>query len=87
MKIEITDVENKTDRPNVSIQTQVSDVNLSEVYTGVGIKTEQGLFGVSQRDGGIEVMLDGKLVWSSFDLEENVESQKRTGLVGAFAKA
>jgi hypothetical protein len=45
-------------------------LELSEVYGGVGIRTDQGLFGIAQRDAGIEVMLDGKVVWSSSDLAE-----------------
>jgi hypothetical protein len=40
-------------------------MTLIEVYNGVGIDTDQGHFGISQRDGGIEVLLDGKIVWSS----------------------
>lgn len=44
------------------------DLTLSEVYNGVGIKTDQGLIGIAQRDSGIEVVLetkDGCLFWSS----------------------
>ena len=40
------------------------EVILSEVYSGVGIQTDAGLFGIAQRDGGIEVLLDGKTVWA-----------------------
>jgi hypothetical protein len=49
------------------MQITVKDNNiiLSEVYNGIGIQTDQGLFGIAQRDGGIEVMLNGQLVWSS----------------------
>jgi len=49
----------------------VADVTLQKVYNGVGIETDQGLFGIAQRDGGIEVMLNGKLVFSSSSLEEH----------------
>jgi len=49
----------------VKINTGSRDVELSRVYNGVGIETDQGHFGIAQRDSGIEVMLDGKLVWSS----------------------
>lgn len=38
---------------------------LSKVYNGVVIPTDQGRFGIAQRDAGIEVLLDGVLVWSS----------------------
>jgi hypothetical protein len=40
----------------------------SEVYSGIGIKTDVGLFGIAQRDGGIEVMLNGRTVWTSNEL-------------------
>lgn len=43
-------------------------VVLSEVYSGVGIETDMGLFGIAQRDGGIEIMLNGKTVWTSHGL-------------------
>jgi hypothetical protein len=41
------------------------DVTLRDVFTGVGIETDQGHFGIAMRDDGIEVLLNGKLVWSS----------------------
>lgn len=40
------------------------EIILSEVYSGVGIRTDAGLFGIAERDGGIEVMLNGKTVWA-----------------------
>ena len=60
-------------------------VVLSEVYSGVGIDTEMGFFGIAQRDGGIEVMLDGKTVWASFVLDRGgcngppTEPERRPG--------
>lgn len=44
---------------------------LSEVYSGIGIRTPAGLFGIAQRDGGIEVMLDGKTVWTSNEIADD----------------
>lgn len=44
-------------------------LTLSEVFSGVGVKTDMGLFGIAQRDGGIEVLLDGKTVWTSHEIE------------------
>lgn len=38
---------------------------LSHVFSGIGIKTDQGMFGICQRDGGIEVIHAGKIVYSS----------------------
>lgn len=45
------------------------DVYLSDVFSGVGIATDMGLFGIAQRDDGIEVMLDGKTVWTSHEIK------------------
>jgi len=44
---------------------------LSNVFNGIGIKTDQGIFGIAQRDGGIEVTLDGDLVFSSTEGPKN----------------
>lgn len=64
----------KIGSPEALQRTEI-DVHFGEVviqgcYNGIGIETDQGLFGIAQRDDGIEVMLDGKLVWSSMELEE-----------------
>ena len=45
-----------------------NELLLSDVYSGIGIETKMGTFGIAQRDDGIEVMLDGKTVWTSFKL-------------------
>jgi hypothetical protein len=52
----------------VKIEVEDGEIVLSEVYSGVGIKTDMGLFGIAQRDGGIEVMLEGKTVWTSHEI-------------------
>jgi hypothetical protein len=52
-------------KAGVELDVSGADVELVGVYNGVGIQTEQGLFGVCQRDGGIEVLLNGHTVWSS----------------------
>lgn len=44
---------------------------LSEVYSGVGISTDMGLFGIAQRDDGIEVALDGATVWTSHEIDKS----------------
>lgn len=51
--------------PHVDIDVAAEPVILRDVFCGIGIETDQGHFGIAQRDGGIEVMLDGVLVWSS----------------------
>jgi hypothetical protein len=50
------------------IQIVDGEIVLSEVYNGIGIQTDMGLFGIAQRDGGIEVMLNGKPAWTSHEL-------------------
>lgn len=37
----------------------------ADVFCGIGIKTDQGLFGIAMRDDGIEIMLDGDPIFSS----------------------
>lgn len=44
------------------------EITLSEVYSGVGIETDMGLFGIAERDGGIEVRFGGRTVWTSHDM-------------------
>lgn len=72
MKIEVLTDENGS-----------TGVYLSEVYSGVGITTDMGLFGIAQRDGGIEVMLDGKTVWTSHEIRgAGVFSSVQDDLIG-----
>lgn len=60
------------------IKGDADGIVLSEVYSGVGIKTDMGLFGIAQRDSGIEVMLDGKTVWTSHEIRvQRTEEQAR----------
>ena len=47
----------------------LDELNLRDVYNGLSIQTDQGTFGIAQRDGGIEVLLDGKLVWASTQMD------------------
>lgn len=67
MKIHLT---SPADPRTTTIETQ-HDVCLTEVYCGVGLPTDQGYFGVSMRDAGIEIVLtrpgadQHELAWSS----------------------
>ena len=65
MKILIGD--RKKPEEVVKIDNNGMDVTVEDCFTGIGVRTEQGLFGIAQRDGGIEVLLDGKPVWSSVE--------------------
>ena len=55
----------------MKIRADKDGIILSEVYSGVGIETDQGVFGICERDGGIEVLLDSKLIWSSRNGSQN----------------
>lgn len=55
----------KDDGPHVDVDVSSYPVTLRDVFCGIGIETDQGRFGIAMRDNGIEVLLNGKLVWSS----------------------
>lgn len=45
--------------------THLEGITILRAYNGIGFGTDQGTYGVAMRDGGLEVMLDGVIVWSS----------------------
>lgn len=45
--------------------TTTGELELEDCYNGIVVHTPRGAFGISQRDGGLEVLCDGKLVYSS----------------------
>jgi hypothetical protein len=53
------------------------EIVLSEVFSGIGIETAMGHFGIAQRDDGIEVMLNGKTVWTSHEVPNEPELYPR----------
>ena len=65
MKITLTDPSNANHK-TVEMDLSGQEVMLEGVYTGVGIQTDQGLFGIAQRDTGIEVLLEGEMVFASY---------------------
>jgi hypothetical protein len=75
----------------VKIEADADGIVLSEVYSGVGIRTDMGHFGIAQRDDGIEVMLDGKTVWTSHELpggsEQAVPGEYREHVLASGAVA
>ena len=50
-------------------------LTIREAFNGIGFETDQGLFGICMRDGGIEVLLNGELVWMSYALKAAVEPE------------
>ena len=63
----------------LTIDVGTRKVVCREVFCGIGIETEQGRFGISQRDGGIEVSLNGELVFSSTEPELKVVRNEKEG--------
>jgi len=49
----------------MKIRNDADGIVFSEAYSGINVETPSGRFGIAQRDNGIEVLQDGKLVWSS----------------------
>ena len=50
-------------------------LTILEAFNGIGFQTDQGHFGICMRDRGIDILLDGKPVWNSYDVgDEGVES-------------
>ena len=65
MKIEIYNIHSACGKSVTIDVDSTQEVNLSEVYNGIGIETEQGVFGFAQKDGGIEIVLNGEQIWNS----------------------
>lgn len=42
------------------------EIMLGDVFNGIGVRTDAGDFGICQRDGGIEVMHQGELVYAKY---------------------
>ena len=49
------------------------DVLIQNCFCGIGIETDQGLFGIAQRDGVIEILFDGKLILNSDQIKKMIE--------------
>lgn len=71
MNIKLTILDDETNETTSSTLTLGCSyvVELENVYNGVGIRCDQGFFGICQRDGGIEVMRDGQTVFNSQGVE------------------
>lgn len=49
----------------VKVEFECLGLEVTHPYNGIGVIVEEGRFGISERDGGIEIVKNGKLVWSS----------------------
>lgn len=70
----------------MKIEVEDGGIILSDVFSGIGIKTDAGMFGIAQRDGGIEVLRDGKLVWAS-EHDEKLFQQMHGALTALLKQA
>lgn len=52
----------------ITLDVGCANVIVEDCFCGVGINTPNGHFGIAQRDNGIEVLHNSKMVWSSNDL-------------------
>ncbi|KKN98500.1 hypothetical protein LCGC14_0146110 [marine sediment metagenome] len=51
----------------MKLKIENNELILGDVFNAIGIETDQGTFGVAQRDGGIEIVLNGETVFVSSD--------------------
>ena len=65
------------DEPPVKIDVGARDVTCREVYCGIGIETESGYFGITERDGVIEIMYNGKIILDSDMMKVAIEWDMR----------
>lgn len=78
MKIRITwPVDKDGMKDGITIDAGAADVVCSEAFCGVGIDTDIGRFGIAQRDGGIEVMFKGRLVFTSDQIKMSTEEERK----------
>jgi hypothetical protein len=61
----------------VVIDVGAREVICKEVYVGIGIETDSGLFGIAQRDGVIEIMHNGKLLIDADLMKDCIETNSR----------
>jgi hypothetical protein len=47
----------------MKVRAEGGAIIFSEVFEGVGVETDNGLFGICQRDGGLEVIRGGETVY------------------------
>lgn len=67
--------------PNVKdpivIDVGARDVTCKEVYVGIGIEADSGLFWIAQRDEVIEIMYNGKLLIDADQMKDCIDTNSR----------
>lgn len=54
------------------------EVIVQQCYTGIGIETDLGLFGIAQRDGVLEIQFNGKLVIDADEMKRSIDAAEVT---------
>jgi hypothetical protein len=62
-----------SDEPGTIIDNNDSNVMLTNVFKGVDVRTDAGIFCVYQVEGGIEIFHKGELVFSFYRDDRGVE--------------
>ena len=62
------------------------EIVLSNVFNSVVIETENGSFGVCERDGNLNVVVDGRTIWSSDMPDHEVMHTDYTKATEEYAK-
>lgn len=70
-------IEWPNEKDPIVIDVGARDVTCKEVYVGIGIETDSGLFGIAQRDGVIEIMHNGKLLIDADQMKDCIETNSR----------
>lgn len=61
------------DDTGITLDVNSADVVCTEVFCGIGIETDIGLFGISQRDGVVEILFNGHLLLCSDRMKMEIE--------------
>lgn len=69
-------IEWPNEKDPIVIDVGARDVTCKEVYVGIGIETDSGLFGIAQRDGVIEIMHNGKLLIDADQMKDCIETNE-----------
>lgn len=57
----------------ISIDAGSAEVICSQVYCGIGIRADGGLFGIAERDGVIEILHNGDILLDSDQIKALIQ--------------
>jgi hypothetical protein len=65
-------------KEGISVDIGPAEVTCSQVYSGIGIQTDSGLFGIAERDGVIEILHNGDILLDSDQIKALIERKVRS---------